>query len=94
MNLTRVRRAIRISSPALVSRKTMATASIIKLQATQRPEYYWDGISEGAMDKASELLQKNHDTHHIFFNHDGDYRLSYTAKMGHIADCPQASTTT
>ncbi|KAK0307144.1 hypothetical protein LTR01_005790 [Friedmanniomyces endolithicus] len=49
----------------------MATASIIKLQVTQRPEYYRDGISEGATDKASELLQKNHDTHHIFFNHDG-----------------------
>ncbi|TKA45090.1 hypothetical protein B0A54_03384 [Friedmanniomyces endolithicus] len=49
----------------------MATASIIKLQATQQPEYYRKGISREATDKASELLQKNHETHHIFFNHDG-----------------------
>ncbi|KAK0273054.1 hypothetical protein LTR35_012466 [Friedmanniomyces endolithicus] len=49
----------------------MATASIIKLQATQQPEYYRKGINQGTSDKVSALLQKNHDTHHIFFNHDG-----------------------
>ncbi|KAK1093495.1 hypothetical protein LTR48_002182 [Friedmanniomyces endolithicus] len=49
----------------------MATASIIKLQATQQPEYYRHGINQGTTDKVSALLQKNHDTHHIFFNHDG-----------------------
>ncbi|KAK0768904.1 hypothetical protein LTR91_025843 [Friedmanniomyces endolithicus] len=49
----------------------MATASIIKLQATQQPEYYRKGINQGTTDKVSALLQKNHDTHHIFFNHDG-----------------------
>ncbi|TKA71881.1 hypothetical protein B0A55_06333 [Friedmanniomyces simplex] len=49
----------------------MASASTIKLLATQQPEYYRDGIKQGEADKASALLQKNHDTHHIFFNQDG-----------------------
>ncbi|KAK0893331.1 hypothetical protein LTR02_012878 [Friedmanniomyces endolithicus] len=49
----------------------MATASIIKLQATQQPEYYRKGINQGTTDIVSALLQKNHETHHIFFNHDG-----------------------
>ncbi len=54
----------------------MATASIIKLQATQQPEYYRKGINQGTTDIVSALLQKNHETHHIFFNHDGICWLS------------------
>ncbi|KAK4898897.1 hypothetical protein LTR27_003628 [Elasticomyces elasticus] len=49
----------------------MATASKIQLHATQQPEYYRHGIEQAATEKASALLQKNHDQHHIFFNCDG-----------------------
>ncbi|KAK5681615.1 hypothetical protein LTS10_006148 [Elasticomyces elasticus] len=49
----------------------MATASNILLRASQEPEYYRHGIEQAATDKASALLQKNHDQHHIFFNRDG-----------------------
>ncbi|KAK5693616.1 hypothetical protein LTR97_010185 [Elasticomyces elasticus] len=49
----------------------MATASKIQLHATQQPEYYRHGIEQAATEKASALLQKNHDQHHIFFNRDG-----------------------
>ncbi|KAK3621834.1 hypothetical protein LTR56_022570 [Elasticomyces elasticus] len=49
----------------------MAMASKIQLYATQQPEYYRHGIEQAATDKASALLQRNHDRHHIFFNRDG-----------------------
>lgn len=49
----------------------MATASKIHLTSTQQPEYYVQGISSETADKASELLQENHDKYHTFFNQDG-----------------------
>ena len=56
----------------------MATASIVKLEAGQKPEFYVEGIGEESAEKASELLQKNHESHHIFFNRDGF----------HVCPCP------
>ncbi|KAF2649155.1 hypothetical protein K491DRAFT_698346 [Lophiostoma macrostomum CBS 122681] len=49
----------------------MATSSKIHLSASQRPEYYVAGLSQESADAASELLQENHEKHHIFFNRDG-----------------------
>lgn len=46
----------------------MATASKVQLSTDIVPEYYRKGISEAQAKKASELLQANHDRHHIFFN--------------------------
>jgi UDP-N-acetyl-D-mannosaminuronic acid transferase (WecB/TagA/CpsF family) len=49
----------------------MATASQIHLEASQKPAFYVEGLTEESARKASELLQENHDKHHIFFNQSG-----------------------
>lgn len=50
---------------------TMAKANIVQLNAGIKPQYYREGISPASTTTANELLQENHDTHHIFFNMDG-----------------------
>lgn len=51
----------------------MATANKVQLSTDvgDWPEYYRSGITEEQAKKASELLQENHDRHHIFFHPDG-----------------------
>lgn len=49
----------------------MATASTVKLDAGLQPEYYVKGLGEESARVASELLQENHEKHHIFFNQGG-----------------------
>ncbi len=49
----------------------MATASTVQLQSLEKPQFYRKGISEASTTKANELLQENHERHHIFFNADG-----------------------
>lgn len=49
----------------------MASTSKIHLTAQQKPENYVPGLTPESAKKASELLQENHDKHHIFFNQDG-----------------------
>ena len=51
----------------------MATASKIELSTDvgDWPEYYRKGITEDQAKKASEVLQENHDKHHIFFSPEG-----------------------
>ena len=51
----------------------MATASKVQLSltATDLPEYCRRGISQEQANKASELLQENHEKHHIFFRDAG-----------------------
>ena len=48
----------------------MATASKVQLSADvgDWPEYYRIGITEEQAKKASEVLQENHEQHHIFFS--------------------------
>ncbi|KAK4499969.1 hypothetical protein PRZ48_008155 [Zasmidium cellare] len=53
-----------------ISRR-MATASRIQLRSDQKPEYYRQGITSESTRTASELLQVNHERHHIFFNTSG-----------------------
>ena len=50
--------------------RNMATASKVQLSTDvgDWPEYYRGSISQEQAKKASELLQENHDNHHIFFN--------------------------
>lgn len=51
---------------------TTAAPSKVHLTASQRPTFVFrEGIKEGSTRKASELLQKNHEEHHIFFNQSG-----------------------
>lgn len=49
----------------------MATASKIKLDPSFRPAFAVKDLKQEAADKASELLQENHEKHHIFFNQEG-----------------------
>ena len=51
--------------------RTMATSSKVKLSVSQHPEFFVPGITSESADTASELLQENHDQHHIFFNKSG-----------------------
>jgi hypothetical protein len=56
-----------------------ATASTVHLSvpAAQQPVFYVKGISHEAAQKASELLQANHESHHIFFNKSGFHVRTY-----------------
>lgn len=51
--------------------RTMATANTVQLQSASQPQFSVEGIQQASTQKASELLQENHDKHHIFFNPDG-----------------------
>jgi UDP-N-acetyl-D-mannosaminuronic acid transferase (WecB/TagA/CpsF family) len=58
----------------------MATPNKIQLDIKHRPAFALAGLTEENARKASEMMQKNHDEHHIFFNKDGfhvrDHRCS------------------
>jgi hypothetical protein len=49
----------------------MATASKIKLSLGEWPGYYIQDIKQESATRASDLLQENHEKHHIFFNNSG-----------------------
>jgi hypothetical protein len=48
-----------------------ASASKVYLDASQQPEFYVKGLTVESAEKTSELLQVNHEKHHIFFNNSG-----------------------
>jgi hypothetical protein len=50
---------------------TMATPSKVQLDVTLHPSFYLPDVNEESAKKASELLQRNHEDHHIFFNSEG-----------------------
>ncbi|KAL8793120.1 MAG: hypothetical protein Q9195_004326 [Heterodermia aff. obscurata] len=49
----------------------MATASRIQISLSTPGVFHVPGITEESTTKASEVLQENHDNHHIFFNKAG-----------------------
>jgi len=50
----------------------MATSSKVKLSIAEHPlAFFLPGITVESANKASELLQENHEKHHIFFNKSG-----------------------
>lgn len=49
----------------------MATACKIHLEASQKPQFYVEGLTSESAEKASQLLQANHDQYHTFFNQSG-----------------------
>lgn len=49
----------------------MATGSKVHLGASQQPQFYVKGLSAESAEKTSQLLQVNHEKHHIFFNQSG-----------------------
>jgi hypothetical protein len=55
----------------------MATGSKVHLTASQQPEFYVKELTAESADKTSQLLQVNHEKHHIFFNQSG-FHVSHT----------------
>ena len=53
------------------TRRTMATASKVQLSLGERPEFYLKNIKQESATRTSDLLQENHEKHHIFFNQSG-----------------------
>jgi hypothetical protein len=49
----------------------MASGSKIHLEASQQPQYYVKGLTSESAKTTTELLQVNHEKHHIFFNKSG-----------------------
>jgi hypothetical protein len=51
----------------------MATATTVQLSPPEGdlPQYYRKGISQDQAKKASDVLQENHEKHHIFFKPEG-----------------------
>jgi UDP-N-acetyl-D-mannosaminuronic acid transferase (WecB/TagA/CpsF family) len=49
----------------------MATPARIQLSPKHHPAFYTSGMNDEVAKKASELLQENHDKHHIFFRASG-----------------------
>lgn len=71
-----VRRSVIISrnSATLKSLSArMAAPSKVRLSIQEHPApaFEVDGLSQNSADKTSELLQENHELHHIFFNQSG-----------------------
>ena len=54
-----------------IRRCAMATASRIQLSLNTPGVFHVPGIAEESAAKASEVLQENHENHHIFFNKAG-----------------------
>ncbi|KAF9691451.1 hypothetical protein EKO04_010710 [Ascochyta lentis] len=49
----------------------MASGLRVHLEASQQPQYYVEGLKAESAKITSELLQVNHEKHHIFFNKSG-----------------------
>lgn len=74
------------NSRILVSR-TMATGSRVQFDASQKPQYYVKGLTAESAEKTSQLLQVNHEKHHIFFNQSGFHvRLSSNSEEGLVTN--------
>lgn len=55
----------------------MATSTKIQLTANEKPAFFVAPLREDSAEKASELLQENHEKHHIYFNNDGFHVSSH-----------------
>ena len=63
--------------PYSFHRSRMATASKIQLSLDTCGVFHVPGITQESAAKASEVLQENHEKHHIFFNQAGFHSKSY-----------------
>lgn len=54
----------------------MATASRVELSLDACGEFHVPGITKESAAKGSEILQENHDRHHIFWGADGFHSKS------------------
>lgn len=69
------RRILLMRAPSTVhyscNRMKMATASKVQLSLDACGVFHVPGVTKEAVAKASEVLQENHEIHHIFFNKEG-----------------------
>lgn len=49
----------------------MTSGSRVHLEASHQPQYYVNSLTNESAEKTTELLQVNHEKHHIFFNKSG-----------------------
>jgi hypothetical protein len=54
-----------------ITLRAMATASKVQLTLGEWPEFHVKDIKQQTATRTSELLQENHEEHHIFFNNSG-----------------------
>lgn len=65
------------TSRNLMHHTTMsASASQVKLSLDHCGVFHLPGVTKESADKASELLQENHEKHHVFFNQNGFHSKS------------------
>jgi len=57
-------------------KRTMGSASRVKLSLEACGEFHVPGITKESAVKATELLQENHERHHIFFNAEGFHSMN------------------
>lgn len=58
--------------------RNMATATQIHLSTTNTGVYHVPNIKKSSAERASQVLQENHDRNHIHFNDDGFHSMPYT----------------
>ena len=51
--------------------RTMATAATVNVTSPTVGGFGLDGLSNDSANRASKVLQENHEKHHIYFNHEG-----------------------
>ena len=73
--------------PLTRSLRAMATGSKIHLEASQKPQFYVKGLKVESAEKASQLLQVNHEKHHIFFNQSG-FHVRYVSEISMFPGSP------
>lgn len=61
--------------------RNMATAAQIHLSTTNAGVYHVPNIKKSSAERASQVLQENHDKNHIHFNSDGFHSMPYTQHM-------------
>ena len=62
-----------------IKHSRMATASKVKLSLDACGIFHVPGITQESAAKASEVLQENHDNHHIFMSKSGFHSKLYTS---------------
>jgi hypothetical protein len=64
----------------------MATPYKIELDVKHKAAWQVPGLTEESAKKTSELLQRNHEDHHIFFNKEGFHVRPFSPTLSTIAE--------
>jgi hypothetical protein len=65
----------------------MTTASKVHISSSQKPVFYVPEITSETAAMTNELLQENHDKHHIYFNYAGFHVRCLQYKIVHAKGC-------